>query len=587
LEPRKFANSLKRVKHGGAIVTKFSPPVHNSQVQGYSQGYPPSTYGQSGQTQYQESYNAATPNSAQNQAHQEAWQQYYQWQAYQQNQQQQQHPGAAYQSHSSHAPGSQTSPYSNGLEQPNQVSAEASYSDPASQSYQIEHPQSRPQQLPELSAPSDYTQNYAPTSPGFKASCQRQESITSISGRIQDLPKSPQKGDSALEEPEEDDLTSLDVPDLPMGLPQDVDFGHLPNTIVSPPAALISMPLPANFVVADALYPIPPPGPGDDGRCQSKYLRDVTSESLCENIKSSKYWRDHKDDTVFLVRPDDETVRPLDEICAQIKQRHAHGEADGRETRSQSRSASVRKDSVDVLTQVEKLEREIAEMKAKMLKKSLAKGELVTTPVAAAEASPIDRYKAVKEERATPPQSVMAERVMKSSQDTEDILAALGVTGSPKPVTVPNGTPNCLQLDSRHEWNAESLQRDHRTNGLISYSSGFGFPPPPPPPPPQLQQPSLPEQMDGSPTSAGFGHLNGYAFNANGVDHGNGYQNTEPIGEILSPDDPRHQHQTSRKRSHNHRDSSSEEEDAPARRQEDDVTPKLKRRQPKVAAAYR
>ena len=42
-----------------------------------------------------------------------------------------------------------------------------------------------------------------------------------------------------------------------------------------------------------------------------------------------------------------------------------------------------------------------------------------------------------------------------------------------------------------------------------------------------------------------------------------------------------------RKREYDHRDSSEDERENERRRQADDYTPKLKRRQPKVAEAYR
>lgn len=57
-------------------------------------------------------------------------------------------------------------------------------------------------------------------------------------------------------------------------------------------------------------------------------------------------------------------------------------------------------------------------------------------------------------------------------------------------------------------------------------------------------------------------------------------------GHSTSPSKIRSDRSNTRKREYDQRDSS-EESETPGRRQADDVTPKLKRRQPKVAEAYR
>ena len=417
----------------------------------------------------------------------------------------------------------------------------------------------------------------------MRTSHQTQQTTSLIAACPQPLPTSPQTESLSLAEPEEDDLNSLDIPDLPKDLSQQYGTGPLPNTTLSPPISLISMPLPANFVVADALYPIPPPGPEAGGRCQSKYLRGVSLETFCENIKASKYWRDHKDDTVFFTRPNDDTVIPLDEVLTQLKQRHAYhetGEGSSRHTRSQSRSASVKKDSVDVLSQVEKLEREIAEMKEKMRKKTMARSESIATPRATDDTQ---GSAPIKKEQTPPSPSVETGRTTKSGQETEDILAALGVTGSPKPIIASGRPHSSQQPENHHALSVDIAPQDHHLcdEETAPHSSGFQIPPPPPPPPAPLGQSSSSDEMRGSPTSNGHSYMNGYAFDFNGADHQNGFHITCSNGELVSPNS------ASRKRSYARRESSSEEEDALARRQEDDVTSKLKRRQPKVAAAYR
>ena len=99
---------------------------------------------------------------------------------------------------------------------------------------------------------------------------------------------------------------------------------------------------------------------------------------------------------------------------------------------------------------------------------------------------------------------------------------------------------------------------------------------------------SYPDGTEGSPLSAGTADNNPSGYSTNGVDHSNGNSNgffsPSTDGQAPSPIETRSEKSHSRKR---YRDSPSDEEDTPKRRQEDDYTPKLKKRQPKVAEAYR
>lgn len=405
---------------------------------------------------------------------------------------------------------------------------------------------------------------------------------------------SPSKKEDGTEEIEEVDLGLLDIPDLPTNLSKHGENIHLPNTIVSPPVSLIGMPLPANFVVADALYPIAPPAPETEGRCQSKYLRDVTSDVLCENIQVSKYWKDHKDDTAFLDIPDADNVISIHEIRAQLKERRINGEANDdstRQTRSESRSSiALRKDSVDARSRLEQLELEKAETLAKIAAKekqrALKRGEQVSPPPSAAGGTPNDGQTIVREEQVTAAPSTMSGKAVTYQQNTEDVLAALGVTGAPKPVTATNGAYNGLMHNQPNGSRPGPGRQygDVQNIGTLSYSPDYG---PPPPPPPLTWQPSFSNGANGSPSSAVPGSMNGHASSTNGAELDNGYYNSGTDAEILSPNAAPYSQSSIRKRSYNRRDSSSSDGDSPARRQEDEVTPKLKRRQPKVAAAYR
>lgn len=128
---------------------------------------------------------------------------------------------------------------------------------------------------------------------------------------------------------------------------------------------------------------------------------------------------------------------------------------------------------------------------------------------------------------------------------------------------------------------------EHQANGLNSYNQDFA---PPPPPQTLSRQQSFPNGTHGSSHSAGLASVDPFGYNTNGVNQSNGNGNVNgafspPIdGQSLSPIELRSETSLSRKR---HRDSSSDEEDTPKRRQQDDYTPKIKKRQPKVAEAYK
>lgn len=323
----------------------------------------------------------------------------------------------------------------------------------------------------------------------------------------------------------------------------------------------------------------------------------MTSDTFCENIMVSKYWKDHKDDTAFFDRPDDNNVIPVDEIRAQFKEFHTNGEANDdltRQTRSESRnSIALWKDSVDTRARLEELEIEKAETLAKIAAKekqrASKRGEQASPPASAAGGTPNDGQMMVKDEQVTPTPSAISEKAVTYQQSTEDVLAALGVTGAPKPVTATttNGAFSGFMHDQPNGARA-GVVRQHsglQNSGTMSYSPDSGHPPPPPPLP--IWQPSFSNGADGCLSSAAPGSINVHPSSTNGAESGNGYYNNGIDAEVLSPNEAPYDQSSIRKRSYNRRDSSSSKEDTPAKRQEDDVTPKLKRRQPKVAAAYR
>lgn len=116
-----------------------------------------------------------------------------------------------------------------------------------------------------------------------------------------------------------------------------------------------------------------------------------------------------------------------------------------------------------------------------------------------------------------------------------------------------------------------------------SYPREFGQPPPPVP---VVQKHSFSEGVGIRPLSAEQ-NLGNHPLFADPVStNGSGYNRQSMDEHYSSPAKAYPERLNGRKREYDHRDSSDEGE-ASGRRQVDDFTPKLKRRQPKVAEAYR
>lgn len=126
--------------------------------------------------------------------------------------------------------------------------------------------------------------------------------------------------------------------------------------------------------------------------------------------------------------------------------------------------------------------------------------------------------------------------------------------------------------------------------GLNSYRSADDFYPnrydlPPPPPPPPARKLSSADASH-SPVSVGPNSNNHSSlYDPNTASSTNHDKYTLDV-HSTSPSKLRSERLNPRKREYDQRDSS-EESEAPGRRQADDVTPKHKKRQPKVAEAYR
>ena len=242
-------------------------------------------------------------------------------------------------------------------------------------------------------------------------------------------PPAFQEGDTENVEPEEDDLNSLDVPDLP---PSTAQYG---GAVVP----LVGMPIPANFVVADALFPMDPPVPEDEGRCQSKYALTFRADALSQNIKESTYWKDHKDDVIFFSISADGELISLDECRSKMKERQKPEDEILRESRSESRSAAPpRKEATEAAKSLEQLQKALEQARADIAnrEKRLKEKKGLQSP-AEAQRSIKDDESSVKAEPMSPPQSVTIENGPGYQNDSEDVLASLGVTGTAKPIGPP------------------------------------------------------------------------------------------------------------------------------------------------------
>lgn len=205
---------------------------------------------------------------------------------------------------------------------------------------------------------------------------------------------------------DEDQLAMLNIPDLPQ-----------PDQVVpsgSPPTHLVGRPLPTNFVVADAISPIGPPSKGDEGRCQSKYLGHGTAALIFKNIRDTSYWDDVEKDPIFSSIPDDGRVISLDDVLSIHRPHQAEGNAQEPEhepeveqleptPEPENKSPNRDRDTPDIMDSLEN---------------ALNAG----------------RHKQPDKAEET---NTTSEENSEAPKDTEQVLAALGVTGAPKPVRAP------------------------------------------------------------------------------------------------------------------------------------------------------
>ena len=168
---------------------------------------------------------------------------------------------------------------------------------------------------------------------------------------------------------------------------------------------------------------LPAPSVEDNERPLSRYLAYEDSDSLAQNIKESSYWDDLKEDPMFQSIPDDGDIIPVAEL---ISHRDLHDDIEeGSETEKEdgeltqeSNIMSDEPESWDVMNSLEH---------------ALNAGGTpanVNQPMGEPPHQPL-------EPASLQLQYEEASSEAGSSRATEERLAALGVTGMPKPVRAP------------------------------------------------------------------------------------------------------------------------------------------------------
>ena len=116
--------------------------------------------------------------------------------------------------------------------------------------------------------------------------------------------------------------------------------------------------MPANFVVADALEPFPPPAPARNGLCQSKHFNQDDSGTQLENIKSKNEWEDLKKDPIFLSLSDEGHVIPIKDIILRYKPQPSEDDdqysaAEDGEVSPRAHSPKVQEHGQDIMDQLD------------------------------------------------------------------------------------------------------------------------------------------------------------------------------------------------------------------------------------------
>ncbi|KAL8844743.1 MAG: hypothetical protein Q9176_000843 [Flavoplaca citrina] len=593
---------FKRQKPNPPVVTKYVVPSHVQQQPGPA---PPSfggSYGQQSYPQYQGPPGPPTPQSGhsphQQWSHQPHQQQYHQGpsqpqqypQQYQQiNHQYQQAPQVP------NAPPTPATPYASHLS--NHASPQAAQYNGASY-FANNHVQSplslQAQQMSSASPVSVVAhtiarhpqQQQSPTNRGDTASVRQASRNSSVSMLSMSVTSSPEPVE-VIKEENDDDLSKLDVPDIPV-----VTQGSF--------ASLVDRPLPANFVVADALEPFDPPSAENNGCCQSKYTVIDKLSTFTSCIKETKYWDDMKGDPIFIFRLKSSKLVPIERILATYRNRREEAEheladlEDGEWTRDTATTVQPERGR-DLMDRLEDSLAEPFKVDSATSHRSNSR-----------ERKPRDEPStSCRPERVAPARNVM-QRTATEHHWKRKVIRSIppppvredSPLGSPERTPpMRSRTPSMYELNEIYQQEEAvktgkdamtgEMTRSFTANGNgsshVSYDSSDPFEPPPPPA--HLRKLSSYDGAadGGEPLGSPNGQVDG---NRVSVSTGNNdiigsYSN----GQSGSPSRRRSDAVNGCKREPE--EALSDENNTPKRRQADDTKSRLKKRQPKVAAAYR
>ncbi|MDI1486425.1 MAG: hypothetical protein OHK93_005653 [Ramalina farinacea] len=325
-----------------------------------------------------------------------------------------------------------------------------------------------------------------------------------------------------------------------------------------------------------------------DGRCQSKYYENVGKILEMQEIRVSPYWKDVQDDTIFRPIVDEGKTRSVEECLEKVQQRLRPQSEEEllHKSRSESRSLAPRSaEAIGMAESLETLERALAEAKAKQAEMIRNRKKIKQRRVSDAQHNQPEtaaQSPMVKKEHQSPPFSASPNESAVESRSTEDVLAALGVTGASKPGTAVAGRGH--QRPSSTMSPHYPKQQSQQLQGMNGHAQGS-----PPSKPyaqhfPMAQEIQTPTYSDGSNVHSPDSSRRLYTNGTNG----NGPYPYSVEESTMSPTQYQSERSQSHKRSYEQREESSSSEDGSSpRRQEDDILPKHKKRQPQVAAAYR
>lgn len=231
---------------------------------------------------------------------------------------------------------------------------------------------------------------------------------------------------------------------------------------------LVGRPLPLDHAFAENVSTLGLPQNEGQSYCQSKYWGSGTTTKLSQNIRHSSDWDDVQQDAIFSYNPHDTHVIPLDDLLAICRPYHAEENEQQPEVESEAEA----KDEVQVQVKIKAEAEDEIEAEAEANANANADAEIETdaaskagpkvdskpepesehheaTPEHKGGSSPRDSWDVMnslehaliagrqKESNSANGTNSSPEEESRQPKDTEELLAALGVTGAPKPIRAP------------------------------------------------------------------------------------------------------------------------------------------------------